>query len=48
MSITVVRLLPCIMIALQAVSGLVYFAHGDWRQGTYWLAAAVLTVAVTF
>lgn len=42
------KLLPSILIALQVGAGVVYAAHGDIRKAAYWLAAAVLTISVTF
>lgn len=35
------------MVALQVACSAAYFSQGDLRRGTYWLAAAVLTVSVT-
>jgi len=42
------KTLPIVMIVLQTAAGAVYAAGGDVRRMTYWLAAAVLTAAVTF
>lgn len=42
------RLMPCIMIACSILAAIVYACQGDYRRGTYWLAAAVLNISVTF
>lgn len=42
------RLFPSILIALDICAALVYAAVADWRHAVYWLAAAVLTITVTF
>ena len=42
------RLFPCILIALDVASGIVYLCHGDVRRFIYWTAAATLTATVTF
>lgn len=39
---------PSVLLVLQVCAGLVYVCHGDWRKAVYWVAAAVLTVVVTF
>lgn len=39
---------PSLLIALDLCAALVYAADGDWRRMTYWVAAAVLTVTVTW
>jgi hypothetical protein len=36
------------IIALSCLASAAYYAGGDWRRGTYWLAGAVLNVSVTF
>lgn len=36
------------LIVLDVCAAGVYVAHGDWRHGIYWLAAATLTATVTF
>ena len=41
-------LFPSLLILLDLGAALVYAMDGDWRKGVYWLAAAVLTVVVTF
>lgn len=44
------RLIPTIMIGLQAASAVVYTCGGfhNWRMVAYWLAASVLTFSVTW
>lgn len=42
------RLFPCVLIALDMASGIVYLCHGDARRFIYWTAAATLTATVTF
>lgn len=39
---------PIILIILQFGAGVVYGIIKDWWTATYWVAAAVLNVAVTF
>lgn len=41
-------LFPVILILLQFGAAVGYIPSGDWRMVVYWLAAAVLNVAVTF
>jgi hypothetical protein len=41
------RLFPYAIITLSLCASAVYYAHLDWRHGTYWLAAAVLNLSVT-
>ena len=43
-----IRLFPCVLIALDVLSGAVYLCHGDLRRFVYWIAAATLTATVTF
>jgi hypothetical protein len=40
------RLFPAILIALDLGASIVYYWYGDWRRGTYWAAAAVLSLMV--
>ncbi len=44
------RLLPTVMIVLQAASAGIYALGGlhNWRMVGYWTAAAVLTYTVTW
>ena len=39
---------PVILIALNIGAAIMYGINGDLRKVIYWLAAAVLNVAVTF
>ncbi len=39
---------PSILIVLDIAAAAVYAYDGDWRRMIYWLAAAVLTAAITF
>lgn len=43
-----VKILPCLMIALDVGAAILYATHSDPRRVIYWLAAAVLTASVTF
>jgi hypothetical protein len=42
------RTFPTVLIVLDLAACLVYAAGGDWRKAVYWLAAAVLTITVTY
>ncbi len=48
MSLSIEKVFPCVQIVLSIAACVVYFHTGDIRKGIYWLAAAVLTSAVTF
>ena len=39
---------PLVLITLDLCAGVVYLASGDVRKFVYWIAAAVLNIAVTF
>lgn len=39
---------PTIILIIQAVASIPYFAKGDWKHGLYWAAAALLTYTVTY
>ena len=41
-------LFPVALIVLDVGAGIVYVFDGDVRRCVYWLAAAILTAAVTF
>ena len=41
------RTFALIIIGLSLLSSAAYYAVGDWRRGTYWLAGAVLNITVT-
>jgi len=43
-----VKLFPTILIILDIGAAVVYLWYGDIRHTIYWLAAAVLTICVTF
>lgn len=43
-----VLIFPCVQILLSVGSAAVYAWHRQWWQVLYWVAAAVITVAVTF
>ncbi len=42
------KLFPCTLIALDLGAALVYALSKDFKMCTYWIAAAVLNVCVTF
>lgn len=42
------KLFPTIQIVLSVCAAIWYFSVGDYRRGTYWIAAAVLTTTVTY
>lgn len=42
------KFFPIVLIVLDTAAGIVYACNSDWRKTIYWLAAAVLTAAVTF
>lgn len=42
------KFFPTVMIVLQLGAAIVWFYAGDRRKCLYWLAAAVLTFAVTY
>ena len=39
---------PAVMVVLQVAACVPYWVQGDWRMGVYWMAAATLTVVVTW
>ena len=39
---------PTVLIALDIGAAIVYLCHQDIRHFIYWIAAAVLTAAVTY
>ena len=39
---------PCTLIVLDLGAALVYGLHTDFKMMTYWIAAAVLNICVTF
>ena len=42
------KILPLVLIVLQGASAIPYTTTGDWRHTIYWIAEAVLNIAVTF
>ena len=42
------KLFPTILIVLDVLASIVYLSNGDTRRCIYWLAAAVLTLTVTY
>lgn len=42
------QLFPSLLIALDVAAAVVYALEPDWRRAIYWLAAAILTVTVTW
>lgn len=42
------KLFPTLLIVLDVFAAAGYVSAGDWRKVIYWLAAAVLTSAVTY
>ena len=44
----ITKLFPTILIVLDIAASTVWFIHGDWRRGVYWIAAAALTFVVTY
>lgn len=39
---------PTILIVLDVCAALVYLSGSDYRKFVYWIAAAILTAAVTY
>jgi len=44
----IIKIFPTLLIVLDICAALVYAYYGDNRHTVYWLAAAVLTITVTF
>nr|BDD45333.1 hypothetical protein 10 [Elusimicrobiota bacterium] len=42
------KVFPTILIVLDIAASIVYLVAGDIRRCVYWLAAATLTVCVTY
>lgn len=42
------QILPLLLIIIQAGAAIPYAIGHNWRMMTYWMAAAVLNIAVTF
>jgi hypothetical protein len=43
-----VIIFPIVLTTLDICAGATYFISGDWKRGIYWLAAATLTLCITF
>ena len=43
-----VYIFPCLLIALNVGAAIMYAIQSDWRKVVYWVAAAILNIAVTF
>jgi len=41
-------LFPTILIVLDVGAAVVYGFYGDWRMFTYWMAAAVLSISISY
>jgi hypothetical protein len=41
------KIFPYVLIVLNMGAAIVYYLHGDYRRGTYWLAATVLNICIT-
>ncbi len=42
------KILPTVLIVIDIGAAAVYLLHGDTRRCIYWLAAATLTMCVTY
>ena len=42
------QIMPTVLIAIDLISAVIYALHSDWKMTTYWIAAAVLNITVTF
>lgn len=42
------QIIPTILIIIQILSAFPYLHSGDVRHFVYWIAAAILNIAVTF
>lgn len=42
------QIFPLILIVCDICAALFYVPLGDWRKVIYWIAAAILSVTVTF
>jgi hypothetical protein len=42
------KIFPIILITIDIGAAFVYAFNGDWKHFVYWLAAATLTITVTF
>lgn len=44
----IIKIFPVLLIILDVFAAIVYCISGDYRRFIYWIAAAVLTITVTF
>ena len=42
------QIFPLLLIIIDVLAAIVYFYQKDIRKGIYWIAAAILSVTVTF
>lgn len=42
------KIFPSVLMMLDFMASVVYFAHGDIRHGVYWLSAGILTATVIY
>ena len=42
------KILPTVLMIIDLCAAVPYYLQGDWRKGTYWVAAFVLTYVVTW
>ncbi|MGN0150408.1 MAG: hypothetical protein ACI4C7_09200 [Clostridia bacterium] len=42
------QILPFVIILIDLGSAVPHMMDGNWRKAVYWIAAAVLNIAVTF
>ena len=42
------RTFPTLLMILDLCAAVVWFYHGDYRRGIYWISACVLTATVTY
>lgn len=42
------QIFPLILIVIDVLAAIVYFYHKDIKKGIYWIAAAILSITVTF
>lgn len=42
------KIFPTVLMILDLLASIVWYCNGDWRKGTYWICAGILTYCVTF
>jgi len=42
------KVFPSLLIVIYLSASAVYGLNGDWRHAVYWIAAATITVVITF